>query len=251
MLTFPLHRHVVMACHLTGIYDVNRSQVLPDDDYSLVQAWAESLEALSLQGILFHNNFSDATCARYQHEGLIFIKIAVDPAFSPNVFRYFAYRNFLNRYAPLPDALFVTDVSDVVVCNNPFVQPFFTEHSEALFCGDESKTLSDPWMVEHGAHLRNQIAGYADYETKFKDAPLLNCGIIGGYLPVMRNFIDQLCLIHEQYNRSNPTNYTGDMGAFNYLARTQFNDRLLHGFPCNTIFKGYENERTDSWFRHK
>jgi len=41
------------------------------------------------------------------------------------------------------------------------------------------------------------------------------------------------------------------MGAFNYLTRTQFNEQIIHGTPVNTVFKGYENERTDCWFRHK
>jgi hypothetical protein len=41
------------------------------------------------------------------------------------------------------------------------------------------------------------------------------------------------------------------MGAFNYLARTKFNDRLRHGFPVNTVFKAYEEARSDCWFRHK
>jgi hypothetical protein len=41
------------------------------------------------------------------------------------------------------------------------------------------------------------------------------------------------------------------MGAFNYLIRTQFNDRFLHGFPINTEFKAYQTEREDCWFRHK
>jgi hypothetical protein len=41
------------------------------------------------------------------------------------------------------------------------------------------------------------------------------------------------------------------MGAFNYLVRTQFNHQLLHGAPVNTVFKMYETERNDCWFRHK
>ena len=50
---------------------------------------------------------------------------------------------------------------------------------------------------------------------------------------------------------ANQTAFTGDMGAFNYLARTQFNSHLRHGAPVNTVFKMYENERQDCWFRHK
>jgi hypothetical protein len=251
MPEYPLQRCVVMASHITGVHDVNRNQILPDDDFSLVKNWADSLAALSLQGILFHNNFSAETCARHQSEHLLLINITPDRSFSPNVYRYVVYRDFLRAYAGVLDALFVTDVSDVVACRNPFAAPLFTAHPQALFCGDEPKTLDDAWMTDHSAHLRSQIADYAAYESTFRKAPLLNCGIIGGTTGVMQAFITQLCDIHERYNRHNPSPYTGDMGAFNYLVRTQFNDHLFHGFPCNTVFKAYESERSDCWFRHK
>jgi hypothetical protein len=41
------------------------------------------------------------------------------------------------------------------------------------------------------------------------------------------------------------------MGAFNYLMRIKFNEQVIHGAPVNTVFKSYENEREDCWFRHK
>ena len=83
------------------------------------------------------------------------------------------------------------------------------------------------------------------YET------LLNCGIIGGNASLMFDFIKRLWSIHQHANYANETAFTGDMGAFNYLVRTQFNEQLRHGAPVNTVFKMYENERTDCWFRHK
>jgi hypothetical protein len=52
-------------------------------------------------------------------------------------------------------------------------------------------------------------------------------------------------------NRDNKTEYTGDMGVFNYVARTQYNSQLIYGAPVNTVFKNYETERSDCWFRHK
>jgi hypothetical protein len=63
--------------------------------------------------------------------------------------------------------------------------------------------------------------------------------------------MEQLASIHEQHNLDNKTAYTGDMGAFNYLVRTKYNDQLIHGAPVNTVFKGYEENRKDCWFRHK
>jgi hypothetical protein len=167
------------------------------------------------------------------------------------VYRYFIYRNFLQLYAREINNLFITDVSDVVAINNPFTQPLFLANPSALFCGDEPKYLDNEWMTDHSNHLRNSIADYTGYEEKFKTAPLLNCGIIGGNVKLMKGFIEKLCRIHQQHNHDNQTAYTGDMGAFNYLARTQFNECILHGPPVNTVFKAYEYHRTDCWFRHK
>jgi hypothetical protein len=67
----------------------------------------------------------------------------------------------------------------------------------------------------------------------------------------MLQFIIKLCAIHAQANCDNNSAFTGDMGAFNYLARTQFNKQLFHGAPVNTVFKLYQQQRVDCWFRHK
>jgi hypothetical protein len=106
-------------------------------------------------------------------------------------------------------------------------------------------------MRAHANHLRSNISDYANYEDKFAEETLLNCGIIGGSAPLFYDFIQKLCYIHQESNTENKTAYTGDMGAFNYLARTQFNSHLKHGTPINTVFKMYETHRTDCWFRHK
>jgi hypothetical protein len=66
----------------------------------------------------------------------------------------------------------------------------------------------------------------------------------------MKPFINQLWSIHQYYNNDNCTSYTGDMGAFNYLVRTQYNDKVIHGKPVNTEFKKYETD-SSCWFQHK
>jgi hypothetical protein len=251
MPILSVKKHLVMACHITGIYDVNRSTTLQEDDYALVKDWAESVAILELQGIIFHNNFSEKTCKKYSNEHISFQKVVFNPQFNPNVFRYFVYQSFLKEHFNTIESLFVTDVSDVVVLKNPFPEPLFVKNPKSLFCGDEPKILNNEWMIDHAAHLRKGISDYSEYEEKYQNATLLNCGIIGGHIKVMHEFFDKLCHIHQEYNTHNTTAYTGDMGAFNYLTRTQFNDRLLHGAPINTTFKAYEVERTDCWFRHK
>ncbi len=240
-----------MACHFTGIYDVNRNNILPDDDYSIVKNWADSIIKLHMKGIIFHNNFTDEIVSKYQNENISFIKVDYDPTFNPNVYRYFIYKNYFDANFENIEAFFLTDISDVELLSNPFITNDFIENPESIFCGDEPKPLENEWMLAHSEHLRNKIVDYTSFEEKNKQEVLLNCGIIGGKSKLMKEFLDKLCDIHQTYNYDNKTAYTGDMGAFNYLLRTQFKQRIAHGFPINTIFKEYQTHRIDCWFRHK
>jgi len=248
---FQQDSNIVMACHITGVHDVNRNSTLANDSYELVKDWAESVTAANVQGVIFHNNFSEKTCRLFENEHISFIKIAYDPHFNPNVFRYFVYRNFLQQHLQQFKRIFITDITDVVLVNNPFTDPLFKENPIALFCGDEPKLLNNEWMIAHSENLRKNIPDYAAYERAFGKETLLNCGIIGGSAFLFFDFLQQLCAIHQYANRDNKTAYTGDMGAFNYLARTKFNEQIIHGTPVNTVFKLYETDRTDCWFRHK
>jgi hypothetical protein len=242
---------LLMACHITGVYDVNRNTTLEPDNYRIIQAWAESVAAAKIKGIIFHNNLSQKTCETYTNAYVSFVGIDYNPTFNPNVFRYFVYHDYLKKHAPETRGVFVTDVSDVVLVNNPFEDPRFINQPNAIFCGDEDKPLNNEWMCDHATHLREQIADYAAYENRFGQDTLLNCGIMGGHTSVFGGFLERLCDLHERYNANNKTAYTGDMGAFNYLARTQYTDQIVAGPPVNTVFKLYETGRTDCWFRHK
>ena len=248
---FPPNTNVIMACHITGVYDVNRTTTLENDNYELVRDWAESVAKQQLQGIIFHNNFTSATCKKFKNDYISFIKIDYNNQFNPNVYRYFVYNDFLQNHVQFFKSIFFTDITDVTLLNNPFIDSYFIENPTAIFCGDEPKSLNNDWMRDHSTNLRNKISDYAKYESKFGSETLLNCGVIGSKAPIFFDFIKKLCAIHESANSANQTAFTGDMGAFNYLARTQFNSHLRHGEPVNTVFKMYENERQDCWFRHK
>lgn len=246
-----LQKQVVLACILTGEYDVNRNTILPDDDFELVKDWAFSIKKADLQGILFHNCFSEETQKRFNNDQLLFIKMESNSDFSPNVYRYFLYLEFLEKYQSQITDIFLTDVSDVVMLTNPFNQKLYIENCDSLFCGDEPKQLDNEWMQEHSTHFRSQIKDFADYEQEFAEDTLLNCGIIGGRAVLIVELLKKLCFVHANYNVSSNTAFTGDMGAFNYVMRKQFDSRFMHGFPINTVFKEYQTERADCWFRHK
>lgn len=251
MSNLKINENVFLACQITGIYDVNRNEILQNNDYLMIKNWCDSLIKLDLQGIIFHNNYSESFCEVFSNKNIQFNKINYKVNFNPNVFRYIVYKDFLKIYSPEIKNIFVTDISDVEVVKNPFVEPLFKENPSSIFCGDEPKLLDNEWMKSHSENLRSKMEDYAVYEENFKHNTLLNCGIIGGNIKIMQEFIDKLATIHQQYNVDNKTAYTGDMGAFNYLVRTQFNERVKHGFPINTEFKAFQTERNECWFRHK
>lgn len=240
----------IVASYISGVYDVNRNTVLADDDYSIIQDWADSISKLKLQGIIFHNNFSAATCERHQNECITFVKVDHDVQFNPNVYRYYIYSEFLKLNSEFVNNIFFTDISDVIILKNPFLEQLFIDNPASIFCGDEPKTLNNEWMQQHSENLRNKISDYKMYEYNFADSVLLNCGIIGGNIAIMKPFINKLWAIHQKYNSDNNTAFTGDMGAFNYLIRTQYNNKVIHGKPVNTEFKKYL-ENTPCWFKHK
>jgi len=245
-----LSNNVILGCHISGVYDVNRSQMLSDDDFSIIEKWANSIAKLHLQAIIFHNNFSEETVLKHQSAHLLFIKIAHHIRFNPNVYRYFVYSQFLEKYSDTIESLFVTDVSDVLVLKNPFVQPLFTANSDFVFCGDEPTNWDNEWMQLHGSHLRSKIKDYAEVESENKSNRLLNCGVIGGTLQAIKPLIESIWQIHENYNADNTTSFTGDMGAFNYIIRKNYKNRILHGTPVNSEFKAYFDDGTN-WFQHK
>ena len=72
---FRPNTNVIMACHITGVHDVNRNTTLDNDNYELVRDWAESVAEQQLQGIIFHNNFTSETCEKFKNEYISFIKI--------------------------------------------------------------------------------------------------------------------------------------------------------------------------------
>jgi hypothetical protein len=243
-------KNLLLATYLTGIYDVNRNQTLPNDDVSAIEKWADSILTLDLHGVVFHNSLTDASTQKYA-PNIRFIQVTHDDRYNTNVYRYFLYKAFIQKNIAQIQSIFITDITDVVVNINPFVQPLFVQNPTFIFSGDEPKPLQNDWMYEHSAHLRSQIAGYAAYEALFKADVLLNCGVVGGNINIMYPFIQKLCAIHQNYNRHNTTNYTGDMGAYNYLLRTHYTHKIIHGMPVNTVFKADEIHRKDCWFRHK
>lgn len=243
--------NVIFASLLTGVYDVNRNELLEKNDFGIIQKWYDSILKLKINAIVFHNTFSEDIVEKYSNEYIQFVEVKYDRKLNPNVFRYFIYQDYLNHHAKEIKHLFVTDITDVEVVNNPFENQVYQDNADYLFCGDEPQILNNEWMRNHCSHLRNLMPEFSLFETSNQNKTLLNCGVIGANSTLMKLLFDNMVALHKAYAYTNTTDYTLDMGVFNYVARTIFAHKIIHGEPVSTVFKKYESQRSDCWFRHK
>ena len=106
-------------------------------------------------------------------------------------------------------------------------------------------------MNNHSTHLRKNISEFKLYEEKYANSALLNCGIIGGNIKTILTLMNLMVDVHLKFSLTNKSLFTLDMGVFNFIARTIFDNNLIHGFPVNSVFKNYEIQNFDCWFKHK
>ena len=82
---------MVLACHITVVYDVNWNQTIQHHDYDLVKEWMESMVSLELNCNLFYKGFSKSTIAAFHNKPILFVKTDYDKRFNPTIFCTFFY----------------------------------------------------------------------------------------------------------------------------------------------------------------
>lgn len=166
---------------------------------------------------------------------------------NPYFQRWLSIREYLRRNRSELNFVFCTDATDVVMLQNPF------PHMVAgkLYTGDEPTTVNCPWMLNHHKHVTLQ-----QFMRQYGHLKLLNAGLLGGHVDTVIEFLTGIvdfyfqAMIDSHYHKRPDCGMT-DMAVFNYIARTKFTDRIIHGAPVNTVFKANDIENKVCWFKHK
>jgi len=186
--------------------------------------------------VIFHDGIKDIPFNPLVKQ--VFVKASHD--FTPNVYRYFCYLDWLKRNTI--EKVFLVDSTDVKVLHNPFKHL----RDGVLYVGHESNfTGCFDWIKEkQEPHVR--IPDSQEVTYPFHDDPAPNCGIIGGHSGVVIDFLNKLTALHSLYSRGLTSSV--DMAFFNYTIR-KYNVEIEYGSHINTEFKKYE--QTKAWFKHK
>jgi GT2 family glycosyltransferase len=221
--------NVVLAAYLVGQPDPQRGgQWQPN--YEATKILRESIGRQGEQLVLLSDCFTEPDTAHVQH---IRVQAAINPYFQ----RWINYWQYLRDH-PEIDQVWCVDATDVEMLHNPFA-----EMDDRLYVGDEHCPLDIPWMRQH--HRNTTLLQFiAQNGTR----TLLNAGLTGGRRETVMAFIHALLSFYFDEHKQ-----VGDfeMGAYNYIARTQFPGLIEHGRQVNTIFKTYDRSSIESWWRHK
>lgn len=176
-------------------------------------------------------------------DGVEFVKVPRQTEQAPNVWRWFCYREWLTG-KDIP-YVWMVDSTDVEVLRNPFQ----AIHPNRLYCGDEyNMTVDNYWMRKN---QEPHLASLPDYRATIQRHGrniLLNCGIVGGSLSIVLEYLGHRVDLHEKHTKG--CIFSTDMAIFNYILAHHFKGRTTHGLKVNTGFK--RNERNAiSLFKHK
>jgi len=160
----------------------------------------------------------------------------------PAVDRWYVYRDWLQQNKL--EWVFMVDSTDVESITAP------TCEKGILYMGDEPHHFGyywiQNWFKSQIDKCPQEVKDFYNQATK-DNVQILNAGIVGGDYDTVMEFLDYMC---HTLDVTKDTDGVRDMPAVNYVARTFFSDRLVHGMPVNSEFKA-EMARSGCWFKHK
>jgi hypothetical protein len=229
---------VILASYFNGAKDPQRGQYWGANP-SEIKELVNSCQALNVPLVVFHDcldTVKDTDLVHYR-------RVPKNPHKSPGSYRWLVYKEYLEKNHHTQ--FFCVDSTDVRLLKNPFAYM----ESGKLYVGDEwNNTWTNVWIEKYTEPHIN-IRGYKTTKEQFKDAMLLNAGIVGGDFQYAFELIERMATeILKEPN--DPTIHT-DMGLLNYFVRKYYNDVLRHGEPLNTRFKGFEENNRVAWIQHK
>jgi hypothetical protein len=250
MRTTP--RNLICTAYLTSRPDPQRGRTVPADCFAYMKPWYDSMRALNLHGVVFHDGLSPEFVADYRTARLHFRRVA-PCSWSPNDERFFVYQRFFARRRF--SAAFLTDISDVTVVRDPFAG--LVRRGWPIVIGDEvyppptgRSIRNHGWLMERIRQTRTArcTTVFEFFEERCFDLPTLNAGVIGGTAREIRRFL--AAFVRVRRSIGDPRRNL-NMPIVNYVFHRLFEGRFHAGAPVTSRFKRFEQPRRDVWFVHK
>ena len=241
--------NLIISILLTSYSKEQVSYYHKGDIFKLIEEWYNSICKISdLKAVLLLDFIPDGLIEQYGSDNIKFEKCYTNNQLNAIDIRWKIYAQYLEEH-PEINAVFFTDISDVVVLKNPF--PYLL--SDVIYTGDEDHfdkkdiNISWEWMMHRWDIIKSDL-DIISFLDKFGNNKVLNAGLIGGYRGILLPVISKMASFLDRYNVKNTTI---DMLALNFVVYTYYADKVVHGAPVNTIFWNNDLHNSVCWFKHK
>lgn len=234
--------NVIMTTYFCNKNDPQRPKRAPCNDFQYIKPWYNSIKKLGLNGVVFHDGMSDDFIKKYQTEKIKFVYVDSNSyEYSLNDLRYFVYLDYIKKNKNIKN-IFMTDGNDVTVVKNPF------NKFNKLCVGNE------PVKISNSSWMKKKIKRFNHSNTKkftFNESnQIYNAGILGGRRDYVVKFLENMVSIFKNFDEDQKRENL-NMIVFNYVVYNKFNENVVSGFPLNSDYKKYQNDRKDVCFIHK
>jgi hypothetical protein len=198
----------------------------------------------NIQLLVFYDKLDDSILNKFNTNYITFIQVEDCNGYSPHDYRWIIYQNFLENNIDNTQNIFFTDISDVLIKQNPFLNL----EKEILYIGDENQTWGNEWADVRKNYFLENLPSFKEIHDQYKSHTFLNAGILGGESKIVLEFLNKI-VYYTGITLNKPYD-TSDMIIFNYILYKYFPNKK-HGFPINSNFWKNEVDREDVWFIHK
>lgn len=239
-IPFITKSNVLLTCYFTSVKDPQNNRKW-EDKVDALKPLISSLKGTKL--VVLHDCLDDVSVPK--NVELVKVETSLNPYFQ----RWVSYKQYLSKHREQIDHVFCIDGTDVELLKDPD----WSILGDSLWVGDENTCVDDDagWMRKY--HKQPLIEKFLN--EKGKQLQMLNAGIIGGQVSVVEEFLREI--VHFYSVAKSEAHFNGkydagstDMGAFNYILRTKFGDKVKNGGQVCTRFKADERNNY-SWFKHK
>lgn len=231
----PLDSHVIGR---------NKKGFVPKDNFDYIKVWYNSINELNLKGFIFHDDLSEEFTDHYTNDNISFIKTE-DSLYSNNDFRFFCYKDFLDKN--YFDFVSLSDCSDVKAVKNPLGIVSEFPSVDFFVCKDSIKLGDFPYCDLHNKEGWNN---YMLFLLNKNNWDLINMGVVAANHKNMVNFLNRFC--DTRSSMKSETSFNANMWVGQYVFRELLKDKeLLIGYPFTSEYKSYQNDSKDVYFIHK
>lgn len=219
---------IIFATYFAREKDPQRGKYWTQNDFTNIKSLYDSVKALGLDMIIFHDHLSKQFISKYSTDKITFEKHTPTNK-NATTARFLCYLSYLKRCRY--ENIMCLDCGDLELYKDPF--PLIDDR---VIIGSEDGLIGDStWMTDRFLKVYDRVY--------YEDKVILNCGILGGK---RNNIIHLLSLFRDDINK---TQKNVDMAVFNKIIY----DGIPHntGYPIHTIFNNNEDSQSGCYIRHK